>query len=122
MDTALWIAQGVLAAMFLMVGSMKLMRSKAQLAERMEWVNDFSSGTIKFIGIAEVLGAIGVILPWALWTVPILTPIAAAGLGLVQILAAITHGRRKEYKMWGINFFLLALAAFVAIARGQCFV
>jgi uncharacterized membrane protein YphA (DoxX/SURF4 family) len=117
MDIALWIVQGLLAVMFLMAGGMKAMRPKEELAERMPFVNDVSSGVVKTIGILEVLGAIGLVLPWATGILPWLTPVAAIGLVLTMIGAAITHFRRGEYPNIGSNVVLLLLAAFVAYGR-----
>jgi len=79
MNIVLWIVQGLLAAAFLMFGGMKLMKSKEELAERMGWVEGFSQNTIRGIGLLEVLGAIGLILPWALLIFPALTGLAAIG-------------------------------------------
>ena len=117
MNVALWIVQGLLAVAFLMAGSMKVMKPKEELAGRMEWVNDFSAGAVKTIGILEILGALGLILPLATGILPWLTPVAAVGLALTMIGAAITHGRRKEFPMIVPNAVLLLLAAFVAYGR-----
>lgn len=117
MIIALWIVQGLLAAAFLMAGGMKLMQPKEKLAENMGWVEDFSANTIKGIGLLEVLGAIGLILPWALTIFPILTGLAAVGLVLAMIGAAITHLRRGETQMLVPNVVLGLLAAFVAYGR-----
>lgn len=117
MNIALWIGQGLLAIMFLMAGSMKATRPKEQLAERMEWVNDFSASTIRLIGILEVLGAAGVVLPKATGILPWLTPTAAAGLALTMVGAALIHIRRNEYGNLVMNIVLLAMAAFVAYGR-----
>ncbi|MBI3962282.1 MAG: DoxX family protein, partial [Deinococcus sp.] len=80
MNIVLWIVQGLLALGFLMAGATKLMRSKAQLAPRMPWVEDFSLGTIRAIGAVEVLGALGLVLPTLMGILPWLTPLAALGL------------------------------------------
>ena len=117
MDIALWIIAGILAAAFLMAGLMKLTQSKEKLAANMPWVEDFSAGQVKAIGTIEVLGALGLILPAALDIAPILTPIAATGLALNMVGAAVTHLRRGEKQMVPINLVLLVLAAFVAVMR-----
>jgi VIT1/CCC1 family predicted Fe2+/Mn2+ transporter len=64
-----------------------------------------------------VLGAAGLILPAALDIVPVLVPIAATGLALLMLGAAVTHARRKESTNIVVNIVLLALAAFVAWGR-----
>jgi len=117
MNIALWIAQVVLAVGFLMAGSMKMMQPKEKLAENMEWVNDFGTGAVKGIGALEVLGALGAVLPKLTGILPILTPLAATGLALTMIGAALTHLRRKEMPMIGINAVLFLVAAFVAYGR-----
>lgn len=96
---------------------MKLTRSKEQLAEQMGWVEDFAQGQIRIIGMLEVLGAIGLILPGLLNIWPILTPLAGVGLVLTMVGAIITHVRRQEYPFIVMNLVLLALAAFVAYGR-----
>ncbi|GAB4574322.1 MAG: DoxX family protein [Anaerolineae bacterium] len=117
MATALWIAQILLAVMFMMVGAMKLMRTKEQMASVMGWVEDFSQGQIRGIGMLEILGALGAVLPALTGILPVLTPLAAVGLALVMVGAALTHLRRKEYGMIAMNAMLFALAVFVAYGR-----
>ena len=102
---------------FLMSGAMKVMRSKEEILERMRTLEDFSANTIKTIGALEVLGALGVILPAATGILPWLTPLAAVGLILTTIGAAITHARRGENSSIGMNVVLLVLAAFVVYGR-----
>ncbi|MEH7253268.1 DoxX family protein [Neobacillus niacini] len=116
MNIALWIVQILLALMFLMAGSTKAFTYEKAKAS-MPWVQDTSKGLVIFIGVAELLGALGLILPLALRIAPILTPLAALGLGVVMILAAGFHAKRKENKAIGMNIILLALALFVAIGR-----
>jgi hypothetical protein len=120
METVIWIAQGLVAAAFLAASSLKLWKSHEQLiasGDGMKWVEDFDPWHIKAIGAVEALGAIGLILPAALDVAPILTPIAAVGLGLTMLGAAATHLRRGELQAVPVNVVLLALATFVAIER-----
>jgi uncharacterized membrane protein YphA (DoxX/SURF4 family) len=117
MNIALWIVQGLLAVAFLMAGGMKLTQPKEKLATNMGWVEDFSQNTVRVIGLLEVLGAIGLILPMALSILPVLTGIAAVGLVLTMIGAAITHIRRGEMPMLVPPAVLGLLAAFVAVGR-----
>jgi uncharacterized membrane protein len=116
MNIALWIAQGLLAAAFLMAGMMKVVKSKDELAERMGWFEDFSESTIKVIGGLEVLGAIGLILPGVTGIAPVLVPVSAVGLASIQVGAFIVHVRRDEARQVVMNSVLLALAVFVAWA------
>jgi hypothetical protein len=117
-NVVLWIIAGVLAAAFLAAGLMKAGQPKKKLADSgMGWVEDFSPGMVKTIGALEVLGAIGLILPAAVDVAPVLVPLAATGLVLLMLGAAITHARRREPQMIVINVVLLVLAAVVAWGR-----
>lgn len=117
MNTTLWILQGILAAMFLMAGIMKSTQPIEKLGKSLPWVNDFSATTVRFVGIVELLGAIGLILPMLLHIQPVLTPVAAAGLALTMVAAAIYHARKKEYKAIGMNLILMAPAVVIAVGR-----
>ncbi len=119
MNLVLWIVAGLLAAMYVAAGAMKLAtpREKLLTNPNMGWTEDFSAPALKGIGAVEILGALGLILPLATGIAPVLTPLAAAGLAVVQIGAIIVHGRRKETKALPMNVVLLVLAAFVAIGR-----
>ncbi|RUS46870.1 DoxX family protein [Cohnella sp. AR92] len=116
MNIALWIAQGLLAFMFIMAGFMKTF-NPAKTKESMPWAKDSSTGFVVFVGLAELLGGIGLILPEAIDVATVLTPIAAVGLGVIMILAAGHHAKRKENQAIGMNILLLAIAVFVAIGR-----
>lgn len=119
MNVFLWIVAGLLAAMFLAAGLTKLTQERRKLLANpnMKWTEDFSAGTIKLIGTAEVLGALGLILPGVLDIAPVLVPLAATGLAVLMLGAAITHARRKESQPVVINAVLLILALVVAIFR-----
>ncbi|MDO9486247.1 MAG: DoxX family protein [Actinomycetota bacterium] len=117
MNTALWIAAGLLAAAFLVTGILKLTQPKEKIRESLGWVDDFSPRQVKAIGAVEVLGAIGLIVPGITGVAPVLVPIAALGLALVMIGAAVTHIRRGEVPLVIVNLVLFAMASFVAWGR-----
>jgi hypothetical protein len=117
MNIALWIVQGLLAVAFAGSGFLKLTKPKAELQPKMGYMEDFSGGTVKLIGAVELLAAVGLILPWATGILPVLTPLAASGLVLVMVLAAVVHIRRKEYSAILFNAILGGLALFVALNR-----
>lgn len=118
MNIVLWTIAGLLAVGFLLAGVMKLTQPKEKLAQQgMAWTEDFSPGLVKLIGALEALAAIGLILPAVLDIAPVFVPLAATGLVLVMIGAAITHARRKEQQAIVINAVLLVLAAVVAWGR-----
>ena len=118
MNTFLWIAQGMLSGVFMMTGTMKVIKKKEQLADKMGFVEDFSQQQITGIGILEILGAMGVILPWATGILPWLTPLAAVGLALTMVGAFLTHLRRGEFIPMGlVNIVIFSLAIFTVIGR-----
>lgn len=117
MNIALWIVQGLLAVGFLYSGWMKAFGYE-KAKESWPWAGEVARGFVFFIGIAELLGAIGLILPKAANIAPVLTPMAALGLAVIVLLGAIFHIRRKEYREIGVNIVFFALAVFVAIGQG----
>jgi len=116
MNIALWAIQGILAFMFIMAGMMKSLQYEKAKA-KMAWVSEYPKGFVVFIGVAELLGGIGLIVPYATGIAPILTPLAAIGLAVIMLLSAVFHAKRKENQAIGLNVILLALAVFVAIFR-----
>lgn len=118
MNVALWIIAGLLSFAFLGGGAMKLMSSKEDLLPKMPWVADFSESQVKGIGAAELLGAIGLVLPPLVDVAPILAPIAAVGLALTMVGAAVVHIKRGDGVGAAIPAIVLGgLAVFVAIMR-----
>ena len=117
MNIALWIVAGLLAAAYLVAGLLKSTQPKDTLQKSMPRVEDYSAGTVRLIGIAEILGALGLVLPQATGIAPILTPIAATGLVVIQALALRAHARRGEKQVIPVNVVLLLLALFVAVGR-----
>jgi uncharacterized membrane protein YphA (DoxX/SURF4 family) len=113
MTIALWIVQVLLAGMFGMAGIMKTF-SVEKVRGMMPWAKDSSTAFIRFIGISELLGGLGMILPIVTGILPWLTPLAALGFIIIQILAIVTvHLPRKEYSSVGMNAVLLVLSVFV---------
>ena len=113
MNTALWIAQGLLAAIFLFAGGMKLILPIEEMTKQIPMPGLF----LRFIAVCEVLGAIGVILPWLLRIRPGLTPLAAAGLVIVMIGATVYTLAAGDVAPALISLVVGALAAFVAYGR-----
>jgi len=117
-NIVLWIVSSVLALGFLFAGISKLTQPKDALAKRgMAYVDDLTQTQVRLIGTAEVLGALGLILPQATGIAPVLTPIAALGLAALMVGAMLTHWRRNERQAIGANVVLFALAVFVAVGR-----
>lgn len=117
MNIVLWVLAVLLGLAFAAAGVTKLTKSRAQLVEaNMGWVEDFSSTMVKTIGGLEILGSLGLIAS-PLVGLPIFVPLAAVGLMLLMIGAAITHQRRHEAQMIAVNASLLVVAAVVAWGR-----
>ncbi len=113
----LWVAQALLAFAFLGSGLMKITTPMEQLQAQMPWTTGAMGSLVRFIGVAELLGGIGVVLPAATRIKPQLTVLAALGLLVVMIVASITHISRGEIGMVPVNLVLAGLAAFVAWGR-----
>jgi uncharacterized membrane protein YphA (DoxX/SURF4 family) len=121
MNIALWIAQILLAAMFGMAGIMKTFQT-AKAKEQLPWARNRSDGFVRFVGISELLGALGLILPLITGILPWLTVLAAVGLILIQLLAIFAeHLPKKEYNVIPINAILIAVAAFIVFGRWTLF-
>lgn len=116
-NITLWIAQTLLALMFLMAGAMKLSQPIEKLVESLPWVSSTPISLVRFIGLSEVLGGLGLLLPSLLRIKPFLTTWAALGLALVMVLAAIFHGSRGEFSNIVMNFVMIAIALFIAWGR-----
>ena len=116
-NITLWILQFLLAAMFLMAGFMKLSQPIDELSKSLPWAAQVPEGLVRFIGAAEVLGALGLILPALLRIKPILTPIAALGIATVMLFAIFFHGSRGENSAIGMNVVLILIAALIAWGR-----
>jgi uncharacterized membrane protein YphA (DoxX/SURF4 family) len=118
MNLALWVVAIVLAAVFAGSGLMKQFVPKDKLVTAGQgWAQDFNPTSIRLIGLAEILGAIGLVLPAAVHIAPILVPLAAVGLALVMVGAVVVHARRNETVNVAVNLVLIALAVFVAWGR-----
>ncbi len=115
MHLALWIASGLLAFAMLSAGAIKLVTPRAKLMEKMKWAKTWSAGNVKLLGLAEVLGAIGLVVPHGTGILPILTPIAAVCLVVLMIGAVKTHLDLKEPAL--APGLLALLALFVALGR-----
>lgn len=115
----LWVAQVLLAVLYLMAGWMKLSQPMTGLAAMgMGYAVEMPELFVRFVGLMEVLGAIGLVAPAASRILPILTPLAALGLSVVQVAAIILHAMRGETAMTlPINVVLLALSLFVLWGR-----
>lgn len=115
MTLALWIVQILLALGFTLSGFVKVSQPVAELRAKANWPRHVAPPVIRLIGILEIAGALGLIIPKATGYLPWLTPIAAAGLVLTMIGAILTHVRLHEAKAVGVPVVLLLLALFIAV-------
>jgi uncharacterized membrane protein YphA (DoxX/SURF4 family) len=109
-NVVLWVAQGVLAALFALSGLSKLTQQKDKLAEKYTWMHEVSAPMVRVIGALEVAGGIGLV-------VPVLAPIAATGLAVMMLLAGAFHVRRREPRGVVVTAALVVLTALVAWGR-----
>jgi uncharacterized membrane protein len=117
MNVFLWIVQAILAVMFAMSGAQKAIQPKDQLAAKYLWMHDFSQESVRFIGVVEVLGAIGLIVPSVTGIAPVLAPVAGTGLAVLLVLAAAVHIRRREPRGVWVTAVLFALTVLVVWGR-----
>jgi uncharacterized membrane protein len=116
MNLTLWIAQGILAFAFIFVGTMKVFAyDKYKALSEKNGPTGITQGLAGFIGSAELAGGFGVVLPMATHIIPWLSPLAAAGLATIMLLAIGFHLFRHESPAAPGVLFLLA--AFVAFGR-----
>ncbi|HEY7023090.1 MAG TPA: DoxX family protein [Ktedonobacterales bacterium] len=117
MNIALWVIQILLALAFLVAGAPKATQSIEALSKRLTWAKDVPVPLVRFIGVAEILGALGLILPALTGILPGLTIAAAVGLAIIQASAIIFHLMRGEARVIAGNIVLLALLLFVIYGR-----
>jgi putative oxidoreductase len=115
MTIALWVVQGLFAVLFLPAGIAKAFLPLPTVKKRFPWANHVPPGLTRFIGGAELLGALGLILPAVTGILPWLTIAAAVGFVLVMLCAAVFHASRREFSAIGVNVVLMGLSLFVAV-------
>lgn len=114
---ALWVLQILLAAGFGMYGLLKVVTPMPELPDEIPWTADSSEALVRFVGAAELTGAVGLIFPAAVRVAPWLTPMAAVGLAIIMALAALFHVGRGELAPLPINLILGGTALLVAWGR-----
>ena len=117
MNTIMWILQGVLAAFFIMPGVGKISASREKHISDGHIKSDGSLFYIRILGVLELLGCLGIIIPWLTGIAPILTPITAVGYCLIMVAGIVNHAIKKEYKMLPMLAIILAAASIVAYYR-----
>lgn len=117
MDSALWVVQIVLAASFLIAGTIKSIRSRESLAPMLPWVDSVSTPTLRLVGVTQLAAGVGLVVPPLVDVATFLTPLAAAGLAVTMVLAGTLHVRRREPQALIVNAIIFAMAVFVAWGR-----
>jgi putative oxidoreductase len=115
LNIVLWVLQVLLAAIFLRTGFVRLFTPIAELSSTVGWATAIPELLVRFIGLAETVGALGLLLPSLTKIQPALTPLAALGLTIVMLLALLFHTTRGEFNENTLIFG--ALSALVAWGR-----
>jgi uncharacterized membrane protein len=117
MEIALWIVAALVALLYLASGGMKVFAIEVY-RKQAPWAKDVNNTLVRVVGVLELLGAIGIVLPQLTGIgAPLLTILAALGLVLVQVVAVVMHIARKEYASLPINVVLIILPLFVFLGR-----
>jgi hypothetical protein len=111
MEPAYWIVATLLAVFYLYAGGKKVVQSQEQLRPMMGWVDSIPMPLVRTIGVLEVLGAAGLLLPPLTGVAPALAVAAAIGLVLIQVGGIVLHLSRGEARLIGLNIALLVTAA-----------
>lgn len=117
MNTLVLIIQGVLALFFIMPGYGKITGSKESHVADGHLKANSSILPIRILGVLELLGCIGILFPWVLGIVPVLTPITAVCFCIIMLAGMIVHTSKKEYKMLPMLLIVFLMSALVAYFR-----
>jgi len=116
LNITLWILQALLAAFMIMAAVMKFMPIE-KMAPKMHWMGEAPGIVVRLLGLIDLAGGLGLILPGLLRIKPRLTAWAAMGIVALMISAMIFHVSRGEAPVIGVNIFALLIAAFIAWGR-----
>ena len=117
LNITLWIVQGLIASLMLMNAYMKLAMPISELSGVYKWTGELPEKIVRLLGVIDLLGGVGIILPALLKIKPSLTPLAAVGIILLMISATIFHTSRGESSVITFNIIVILLAGFVAWGR-----
>ena len=117
MNIALWSMQALVALLFFVVGFMKAFLPLETLAKAFQWVPSFPPAFVRFLGICEILGAIGMLLPPLAHILPWLAIAAAVGFILTAGGGTVVHLSRREYRVMSVNIVLIMLSLFIIYGR-----
>ena len=117
MNIALWIVAGLFATGYVIGGIFKLTMPYEKYTAKTHWPEDFTPGKVRFMGVVETLGGLGLVLPGLLDIAPVLVPVAASCMALYMAGAVTERVRRDEYKELLGDLVFLAAMVFVAWGR-----
>jgi uncharacterized membrane protein YphA (DoxX/SURF4 family) len=118
-NIGIWVAQVLAAGLFIMSGVMKTMTPIPELSAMMPWTGEYSVGFVRFIGMVDFAGGLGLLLPSLTRILPRLTVVAAAACVVLQILAIGFHSMRGEFVVLPMNAIYITLALVVLWGRGR---
>jgi uncharacterized membrane protein len=116
---SIWLAQSVLAALFIFSAFVKITTPIPELAKMMPWTGDHSGLFVRFIGFVDLAGGLGLLLPSLTRILPWLTVLAALCCSVLQVFAMIFHVSRGEAPVIILNIFMLSLSLFVLWGRAR---
>jgi putative oxidoreductase len=116
LNIALWVAQALISLALVWGAYAKLLQPIEETAKMLPWALE-NQGLLKFTGIVDLLGGLGIVLPAALRIQPRLTVFAAYGIIVLMVLGSIFHVSRGEAPLIGMNIFILLIAVFIAWGR-----
>ena len=119
LNIGLWTAQVLVAAAFCMIGFIKLTTPIADLSMMMAWAGEYPEAFVRTIGLIDLAGGLGLLLPSLTRIMPRLTVFAAMAATVLQILAIGFHVSRGEGALTPLNFVLLALIVFILWGRSK---
>ncbi len=119
LNIALWIVQVLVAGFFCYAAFLKLTTPIPELSKMMPWTGEYSEMFVRIIGVVDLAGGLGMLLPSLTRIMPRLTVIAAMGATVLQVLAIAFHVSRGEGAVTPLNFILLALILFILWGRSK---
>jgi hypothetical protein len=119
LNIALWVVQVLTAALMALASYIKIATPIEELSLQMKWTGEVPSYVVRLLGLIDLLGGVGVILPALLKIKPGLTSLAATGVVLLMICAIAFHVSRGESSVIGFNIMIMVMAGFVAWGRNK---
>jgi hypothetical protein len=115
----LWLAQLFIAVMFCFIGYIKVSSPISELSNIMVWAAEFPEAFVRIIGLIDIAGGIGILLPGIARIKPGLGGLAALGCTLLQVCAIVFHFSRGEGAATPMNFVFLAVCLFILWGRSK---